>query len=862
MSLAAELSVRERLAREILRCRRNPYEFFLRAARTEAGRPVRPTAVHRAWMGHFNTHNNVVLFAPVAHGKALPLDTPIATPSGWIPLGELQVGDFVLGGDGLPTAVTYVSPTYTDHEVIEFTFDDGARLCSDMDHQWSAWTVNDRGEGKAPRTVTTREIVSKFTRVNGQRYWSIPLTGPAERPERDLPVHPYVLGAWLGDGNSHDARITCCDQDEFIILRCIELEGGLHGQRVYQPGTGTFTQLVGATSVRGKERTANSLKHRLSALGVLRDKHIPEPYLLASVAQRRELLAGLMDTDGCVGRLDGRMEFCNTNEELAHQVLELVRSLGYKATLISGDASLYGRVVGKKYRVGWSCTQPVFRLPRKQEAHNGWVRRVDAKAVSSASWHRGRAPQRRWEARTITAWRRVPSVPVRCIGVAGEHHTYVATNQYVVTHNTMIITIWRLIWEIGNNPDIRIAVISSSERLPGKVLGSIKAEVQLNPWVHAVFPHMKPSTTAQKRWGDNAVAFERSSRAPDPTIQIFGPYGKILGSRLDLILFDDVATWETTLGKWQRDKLFDWISGPVQTRLPNTGGRVWAVGNTWHEDDALHRLSRLRTFQSHRYSAFVPLEGGGEAPLIPEMWSIEMLREREETYGPIHGPQLLRNQLVDATSGRIRRDFFEKCLHRGRGYSLLDSWNPADAPVYTGVDLGVRKEGAVTCIFTVAVLPEGTRWLIDIRSGHWSAPEILRQLVDVHQRYGSIIAVENNSAQNFLLDFSAELSTLAIRGHTTVGRGDVGNLHHPQFGVESMGMELAQGKWRIPCDNELRPPPEVAEWIREAISYSPGSHMGDRLSASWICREAIRQSPASNIGRPTVDFSNLDTLTR
>lgn len=427
---------------------------------------------------------------------------------------------------------------------------------------------------------------------------------------------------------------------------------------------------------------------------------------------------------------------------------------------------------------------------------------------------------------------------------------------------TMITTIWRLIWEIGHNPDIRIAVISSSERLPGKVLGSIKAEVQLNPWLQAVFPHMRPAQTVQKKWGDNAIAFERRSRAPDPTIQIFGPYGKILGSRLDLILFDDVATWETTLGKWQRDKLYDWISGPVMTRLPNTGGRIWAVGNTWHEDDALHRLARLRTFRSHRYSAFVPVEGGGEVPLIPEMWTIELLREREETYGPIFGKQLLRNELVDATTGRIRRDWFEKCLRRGVGYTLLPSWNPSDAPTYTGVDLGVRREGAVTCIFTVAVLPEGTRWLIDVRSGHWSAPEILRQLQDVSQRYGSIIAVENNSAQNFLLDFSAELTTLAIRGHTTTGRGEIGNLHHPQFGVESLGLELAQGKWRIPCNQDLIATTEVAEWMREAIGYVPGTHMGDRLSASWICREAIRLSPAANIGRPMVDLSNLDTLTR
>jgi hypothetical protein len=114
--------------------------------------------------------------------------------------------------------------------------------------------------------------------------------------------------------------------------------------------------------------------------------------------------------------------------------------------------------------------------------------------------------------------------------------------------------------------------------------------------------------------------------------------------------------------------------------------------------------------------------------------------------------------------------------------------------------------------------------------------------------------VENNGAQTLLEDFASDLTALPIRGHTT-GR----NKHHQQFGVESIAIELANEKWIIPCDHDLRPNSEISSWISEAVGYSPDDHMGDRLSASWICREGIRVSPAA--GWP-MDHFDFDTLQR
>src|SRR5574337_1397574 len=101
----------------------------------------------------------------------------------------------------------------------------------------------------------------------------------------------------------------------------------------------------------------------LKTLGLLRNKHIPEIYRRASVAQRRSLLQGLIDTDGHVAP-DGQVEFCSVNEELARHTLMLVRSLGVKASLIQGDATLNGEFISRKYRVMFYMAGAA-RLPRK-----------------------------------------------------------------------------------------------------------------------------------------------------------------------------------------------------------------------------------------------------------------------------------------------------------------------------------------------------------------------------------------------------------------------------------------------------------------------------------------------------------------
>lgn len=854
----AELDVHER-ALQIDAARRDPNAFIEYAFRGEGGRPLRQEPGHREWQQIWTDHEKSVVLGSIGTGKALPVETPIAVPGGWKPLGELQVGDLVIGGDGKPTRVTYISPVWTDHEVFEFEFDDRTTLRSDGEHQWSAWNIHDRAQGRPPRTVTTRDIIANFNRPNGQKVWSIPLVAPVEHPARDLTVHPYVLGVWLGDGDSESPRLTCHEDDAEIVDRCIVLEDGRCGARVYEKRprsdgkpSRVFTQVVGGVPDKRQCLDPRNLRGRLRALGLIENKHIPAVYMTASVQQRRELLAGLMDTDGTVCRKTGRVEFTSVNLALAHGVLELARSLGLKAFFTEGRAMLKGRDVGPKYRVGWTNPAPVFRLRRKHEIHAAWVERRKAQGVALRPRKNGSPTLQRntWDSRVITAWRRVPTVPVRCIAVEAEHHTYVATDQYVVTHNTSQVR-GRLLWEIGHDPDdTRIAYVSATQAHPKKQLGSLKEEIVLNPRVRHVFPNLRPGEGEREIWSSTQILVARDSMHPDVTLEVYGLYGSILGSRKTIIVFDDLCNFANTLTETSREKMADWLA-EVLSRLKGKT-RIWAIGHIWHEEDALQILAKKEGWYYARYEATRrDPETGIEKPTFPSLLPPHKIAGFCADLGPIYSEMMLWNRMPPATASRFKARWFEQALQAGRGLSLRDprtrdwtqpfcaSWSGAGL-VYTAVDFGhTKKLGSdLTVLVTGVLFPDGTRRVIDVRSGRWKADEIVGEILDLRERFDPTFFLESNGGQQLFADLVEGLFAVPVnKSHTGEDK------YHYQNGIEGLGSELRAGLWILPCDTNLEPHEEVAAMIKGAKGYDPRKHPSDHLMAWWILRKAMVQYP-------------------
>lgn len=405
----------------------------------------------------------------------------------------------------------------------------------------------------------------------------------------------------------------------------------------------------------------------------------------------------------------------------------------------------------------------------------------------------------------------------------------------------------RLLHMVGRNPNLQVAYISATERHPKKVFRGIGSEIERNPRVQNVFPTLKPGRV----WSSTELEVVRTSREPDPTFQLFGAFTQsVLGTRADIVVFDDLCNDSNTLTEYNRDRMAEWV-GEVISRL-KPGARVMAIGHIWHEHDQLQRWARLPGWGYRRDEATYVDEDGIERSIAPSVLTLDDIALKAANLGPVMAEMMLWNRLPNRELGRFRQSWFDRCLELGRGLSFAESWH--GGMTYTGVDLGHRKTPGhdLTVLLTAAVLPEGTRQILDIRSGLWKSPEIRREIEDVHRRYGSIIAVETNGAQNYLLDEMEELNCLPVTPHETTPA----NKHHVAHGVEALGRELAQGRWMMPCDDQMIPWPEMQKAINACLSYDPTRHTPDHLMAWWICKEAIRLSPAA----AGVEIEHVDNL--
>ncbi len=328
-------------------------------------------------------------------GKALALDTPLATPGGWTTMGEVSVGDRLFGADGRPTTVIATSQVMHGRPCFEVEFSDGSVVVADGSHLWSTQDRAARRRG-GPATVLTTEQIAATLRTPTAEHrhnHSVTNAAPLRLPERRLPIPPYTLGVALGGGDRAVGR-------EPEIAWHLEQDGS--AGRPTAPGDGSPTGLPGA--------------------GVPDDGRIPVAYLRASEPQRRALLAGLLDSGGTV-TTGGAVRYRSISRRLAEDVRELVASLGYRCAMTTGPARRRGSGGAVVHTLTFTTADDVFRVEGRKLAHKR--RRRVGTAVRA-----GR--------RYVVDVRPVASVPVRCVAVDNADHLFLAGRAMVPTHNSTV----------------------------------------------------------------------------------------------------------------------------------------------------------------------------------------------------------------------------------------------------------------------------------------------------------------------------------------------------------------------------------------------------------------------------------------
>lgn len=337
--------------------------------------------------------------------KGLALDTRIPTPDGWTTMEALQKGDRVFDKDGKVTTVTAISEV-KHLPCFRVTFSNGSSVVCDDEHRWLARKGGSNAWKQPYREMTVNEMYE--AKEDGLSV-TIPVQGALALPEANLPLDPYILGYWLGDGSARGAQITCSKEDLPHVMEAIKAAGFSVGTIRSDGRSEAVT--VGAT---------DGMRTKLLGMNLILNKHIPDEYMRSSIEQRKALLAGLLDSDGHCDKERGRASFCSSDRKLRDSVFELACSLGECPHKRDFMAVVYEHGFPKKfptYQVEWKPSFNPFHLARKAANYQG--RKINP--------YLG-----------IKSIEKIESVPTKCIAVDSPSRTYLCGDNMAVTHNTVI----------------------------------------------------------------------------------------------------------------------------------------------------------------------------------------------------------------------------------------------------------------------------------------------------------------------------------------------------------------------------------------------------------------------------------------
>lgn len=341
-------------------------------------------------------------------GKGLPNDSHVLTPNGWARVDTIRVGDQLVGSDGNPTEVLGVFPQgVTPCYLLEFS--DGTSVTCDENHLWE-FTVSNRDK----RVISTKELTETSLTTKAGKRFALDLVAPVNFTKQELPIDPWLLGIYLGDGSSCCATIVT-NPEEDICDRILAKHAGASLE------TNKYHNRCGGV------RLHQPFLHNLRSLQLDKcrsyEKFIPRIYLRSDAADRIALLQGLVDSDGYVSG-GNIIEFGSSSEQLIEDFVELVRSLGGVTSAPSSrvphytykEAKLEGRV---SYRIHARFPRGDF-TPVSSKKHLG-------------RWKEGCQRKRKYLARIDP----VEEKPTTCFRVAAEDELFVAEG-YNLTHNTVI----------------------------------------------------------------------------------------------------------------------------------------------------------------------------------------------------------------------------------------------------------------------------------------------------------------------------------------------------------------------------------------------------------------------------------------
>jgi len=409
-----------------------------------------------------------------------PLDAKILTPNGWTVMGNIKPNSLVIAKNGKPTRVINVFPK-GKKEVYKVTTTEGASTECCLDHLWYTKTSGFTNVDKTWSVKTTKDILNSLNK-NEKPNHILPKNDIIKFEEKEVSLAPYTLGVIIGDGScgynvsisNKDCELIAKVNAELADFNCELIKNknnithhircNLYNYKgKYTPyvkitceKTGTYKQyesigiaakklniFTGTLKNRCKknlsingynymfvdkdEKWCHPIKNIIYKLGLYKkkaqNKFVPDLYKYNSIEIRLEILRGLMDSDGTIGK-KGCAVFYSSSKTLAEDVAEIVRSLGGRAVTRSRQRQGYGGVINdKKVKFNFPSYEVTISMPQKLNPF--YIKRKASKHICK-TMHKQK----------IKSIEYIGKKEVQCILIEDSEHLYI-TNDYIVTHNTL-----------------------------------------------------------------------------------------------------------------------------------------------------------------------------------------------------------------------------------------------------------------------------------------------------------------------------------------------------------------------------------------------------------------------------------------
>lgn len=517
---------------------------------------------------------------PPRVGKALAFDTPVLTRRGWTSHGDLTIRDEVIAPNGSFVKVLAIHPV-CDMEY-EVSLTNGERIVCHGNHEW---TVFNRHRQKTEILETNNMLKDFENNIDGRghRYfYQLPNTNSLIGEEKFLPVEPYTLGAWLGDGTNRNPTISNAKTDYAIIQAIID-----NGSEVSWTSTHAVTGVgyYGVKDLRVGLQEMGMCHSRRSA-----PKHVPDIYLTSSIPQRLELLAGLLDTDGCLREKERRYDFVTSDIPLRDSVVSLISTFGWRCSVVEYKPTTSSSGITGK-RSHWVISfNPTFHIPC----------RLERKKLFTFSKQRRIA---------INSIHPIHGKQGNCISVEGGE--YLVGEQLIPTHNSTLGCFF-MSWIMGKYPDEANIMSGHSDKLTDGFYREVQS-ILLDPqylW-NDVFPRNQVARVSAK---DESIDINEARRYPTLTCRSIG--GTLTGAvEAERCLYCDdlIEDLEEALNPIRLANKYDAYANQLKDRKKD-GAYELMIGTRWSVADIQGRIEeQYRDDPEYRFRVISALDDNGQS---------------------------------------------------------------------------------------------------------------------------------------------------------------------------------------------------------------------------------------------------------